>query len=278
MSKKFIWGMTLLVVLGLAGSLAAQQDSPPPGQAPGGQAAGGQGPGGQGPGGQGPGGQGPGGQGPGGRRMGGPPPVLGTITSVGVDRFEIKTPDGTTQTVMVSDQTRIGQRQEGQQPQQLALEDLKVGDHVMVRGTPNADKQVAAMAVNRVTAEEFQRFQSGGGPGGGQGGPGGGRGGFGGGMGPGGGGPRMGGEIVSISGNQIKVQGRQGGERIIVVNDQTTFMKQGQAIALKDLKVGDRIFATGKEANGQFTATEVRTGMGRPGGGRGGAQGPPPQN
>jgi archaeosine-15-forming tRNA-guanine transglycosylase len=203
---------------------------------------------------------------------------MGTITSVGVDRFEIKKPDGTTQTVMVNDQTQFRERQAGQQqPQQLALEDLKVGDHVMVRGTPNADKQVVAVGVNRVTAEQFQRFQSGGGPGGGQGGPGGGGGGFGGrggggGMGPGAGGPRVGGEIVSISGNQIKVQSRRGGDRVIVVNDQTTFNKEGKTITLKDLKVGDRIFATGQEANGQFVATEVRSG--RPGGGQGGR----PQN
>ena len=209
--------------------------------------------------------------------MGGPPPVMGTITSVGVDRFEIKKPDGTTQTVMVNDQTHFRQRQEGQQqPQELALEDLKVGDHVMVRGTPNADKQVVAMGVNRVTAEQFERFQSGGGPGGGQGGPGGGGGGGRRRRGTGGGGmagTRAGGEIVSINGNQIKVQSRRGGERIIVVNDQTTFNKEGQTITLKDLKVGDRIFAMGKEADGKFVATEVRSGV--PGGGRGGQQGPP---
>ena len=45
--------------------------------------------------------------------MGGPPPVMGTITSVGVDRFEIKKPDGTTQTVMVNDQTHYRQRVAG---------------------------------------------------------------------------------------------------------------------------------------------------------------------
>ncbi|MGO9206951.1 MAG: DUF5666 domain-containing protein, partial [Candidatus Limnocylindrales bacterium] len=198
---------------------------------------------------------------------------MGTITSVGVDRFEIKKPDGTTQTVMVNGQTHFRQRQEGQpQPQELQLEDLKVGDHVFVRGTPNADKQMVAVGVNRVTEEQFQRFQSGGGPGGGPGGAGG----FGGGgMGPGGGGPmagnRAGGDILSIDGNQIKVRGRQG-ERTIVVNDQTTFSKEGQTITLKDLKVGDRIFAMGKDANGQFVATEVRSG--RPGQGRGNWQRP----
>ena len=235
MSKKLFVSILVLLAFSVAGALAAQQDSPPQGQEQGR------------------------------RGMGGPPPVIGTISSVGVVRFDIKRPDGTTQTVMVNDQTRIRQRQEGQeQPQEIKLEDLKVGDHVMVRGTPNADKQLVAMGVNRLTEEQFQRFQSGGGPGG----PGGG-----GGFGPGGGGPRVGGEIVSINGNHIKVQSRRGGERVIVVNDQTTFMKEGKTITLKDLKVGDRIFATGQETNGQFVATEIRSGF--PGGGRGGWQGPP---
>jgi hypothetical protein len=217
--------------------------------------------------------------------MGGRPPVLGTITSVGVDRFEIKKPDGATQTVLVNDQTHFRQRsaQQDQPPQALALEDLKVGDHVMVRGTPNGDKQVTAMGVNRLTEEQFQRFQSGGGPGGpgegggrGSGGGNWGQGGGGGGFGPGGGGmegTRAGGEIESINGNQIKVNGRRG-ERIIVVNDQTTFSKEGQTITLKDLKVGDHIFAMGKEVDGKFVATEVRSGRPGGGGGRGGGQGP----
>ncbi|MGO8786573.1 MAG: DUF5666 domain-containing protein [Terriglobia bacterium] len=243
MSKKFSLSMLVLLAFSIVSSLAAQQNPPSPGQEPPRQG------------------------------MGGPPPVLGTITSVGVDRFEIKKPDGATQTVMVNDQTHYRQRVEGQQqPKELALEDLKVGDHVFVRGTPNADKQVVAVGVNRVTAEQFERFQSGGGPGGGgPGGPGG--------WGPGGGGgmegTRAGGEITAINGNQIKVQSRRGGERIIVVNDQTTFSKEGQTITLKDLKVGDRIFAMGKEANGQFMAAEIRSGRPGGGGGRGGSQGPP---
>jgi len=243
MSKKSLLSILVFLALSVAGSLAAQQGAPPPGQEPGQ------------------------------RGRGGPPPTMGTITSVGVDRFEIKKADGTTETVMVNDQTQIRQRQQGQQqPQELKLEDLKVGDHVTVRGTPNADKQVVAMGVNRLTDEQFQRMQSGGGAGGPGGGGGfGGRGG--GGFGPGGGGPRMGGEIVSINGNQIKVQSRRGGERVIVVNDQTTFNKEGKTVALKDFKVGDRIFATGQESNGQFVATEVRSMP--PGGMRGGGQGPP---
>jgi hypothetical protein len=245
MSRKVMFSTLItLLALGLASSLAAQQNSPPPGQEQGG------------------------------RGMGGPPPMLGTITSVGVDRLEIKKPDGTLQTILVNDQTRFRERptQQDQSAKSLELEDLKVGDHIFVRGTPNADKQVVAVGVNRVTAEQFERFQSGGGPGGGgPGGPGGGRGPGGGGWG-GGQGTRACGEILSIYGNQIKVRGRQG-ERVIVVNDKTTFLKQDQTIALKDLKVGDRIFATGSEVDGKFVASQVRTGF-PGGGGRGGFQGP----
>jgi hypothetical protein len=202
---------------------------------------------------------------------------MGTITSVGVDRFEIKKPDGSTQTILVNDQTHYRQRQQDQQ-QDIQLEDLKVGDHVLVRGAPNADKQVVAVGVNRVSEEMFQRIQSGnfggagGGPGGGQAGAGGGGLGPGGGQGRPGAGNRAGGEILSINQNQIKVRGWQG-ETIIVVNDQTTFSKEGQSITLKDLKVGDRIFATGKQVNGQFVATEIRSGRMRQG--RGGWQGRP---
>src|ERR1035437_4853333 len=241
MSKKSLLAILVLLALSIGSFLAAQQNPPTKGEE----------------------------GGPGGR--GGPPPLLGTITCVGVDRFEIKKPDGTTQTVMVNDQTHYRQRsgQPDQPPQELALEDLKVGDHVFVRGTPNGGKQLTAMGVNRVTAEQFERFQSGAGPGEGGRGPGGG------GWGPGGGagmeGARAGGEIESIKGNQITVMSRRNGERVIVVNSQTTFTKEGQTIALKDLKVGDRIFATGKEVDGKFVATQVRSG--RPGGGRGGWQG-----
>jgi hypothetical protein len=229
MCKTLFTKIVFLLALAQCGFLAAQDRPPAPGQEP-----------------------------P--RRGMGGPPVMGTVTSVGVDRFQIKQPDGTSATILVNDQTRYNEEQH-----EFQLEDLKVGDHVFVRGTPNADKQVVAVGVRRVTEEEFQRFQSGagGGLGGGGRGPGGWQGGP-------GAGDRAGGEIISIDQNQIKVRGRQG-ERIIVVNDQTTFNKEGQSITLKDLKVGDRIFAIGKTVNGQFVATQVRSGRM----GRGPESGPP---
>lgn len=158
------------------------------------------------------------------------PPAGGTVTSVGVDRFEIKKMDGSLQSILVDDQTKY---QQGQQT--IQLEDLKVGDRVAVRGRTTAQKQFVALMVRRFTEEEAQRSQN-----------------------PG---ERAFGEIVSIANGQIKIQNPRQGERIIVVNEQTEFIKDGQPIALKDLKVGDRIFAQGKETQGQFVATRVMTGQ-----------------
>src|SRR3989442_1283186 len=156
--------------------------------------------------------------------------VFGTIASVGVDRLEIKKMDGTAQTVMVNDQT---QYQEGRRdaPKDLHLEDLKPGDRVFVRGRANDNKELVALVVHRVTGEEMQRFS----------------------------GDRTFGEIVSIDGNQIKLRNPRQGEKTVVVNDQTVFMKEGQPITLKDLKVGDRIFAQGEETNGQLIAARIFT-------------------
>jgi Domain of unknown function (DUF5666) len=172
--------------------------------------------------------------------------AAGTIASVGVGQFEIKKRDGTAETVTVNSNTRY---REGQQ--QIQLEDLKPGDHVFVRGQPNGQDQITAMMVRRVTEEEMARFQNRG--------------------------DRAFGRIVSINGNEIKVQNRRQAEQTIEVTDQTTFMKDGQSISLKDLKVGDRIFAAGKLENGHLTAERVMSGrMRRMRGGMGGGQQPPP--
>jgi hypothetical protein len=158
------------------------------------------------------------------------PPAGGTVTSVGVDRFEIKKMDGSTQTVMVNEHTRYRQGQ-----QDIQLEDLKPGDHVFIRGQANSNNEFVAENVRRVTEDEIQRFQNAG--------------------------ERVFGAIVSIDKNQLKVSNPRQGEKIVLVNDQTQFVKDGQPIALKDLKVGDRIFALGKETQGQFLATRIFTGQ-----------------
>jgi hypothetical protein len=182
------------------------------------------------------------------------PRAGGTIVSVGVGQFQLKKMNGETQTVLVNDQTRI---REGQRDNQktLQLDDLKPGDHVMVMGQLNDNKEFVATFVHRLTPEEMARCQNAG--------------------------DRAFGQIVSIEGNEIKVHNQFRGDQTIVVNDQTTFTKDGQAITLKDLKVGDRIAAMGQETDGKLTAERVLTGRFQRGRGRmgrppSGDQPPPP--
>ena len=79
--------------------------------------------------------------------------VMGTVVSVGVDRLTVKTMDGKEQAVLVNDQTQYREEQKS-----IQLEDLKPGDHIFLRGVPNADHQITAMMVRRATAEQMQRF------------------------------------------------------------------------------------------------------------------------
>jgi Domain of unknown function (DUF5666) len=188
-------------------------------------------------------------------RMAGGERAGGTIVSVGVDRIEVKRMNGESQTVMVNDQTRI---LEGQRDDQktLGLEDLKAGDHVMVMGKSNDNKEFLAAVVRRLTPEEVARMQNAG--------------------------DRAFGQIVSIEGNEIKVHNQFRGDQVVVVSDQTSIMKDGQAITLKDLKVGDRIIAMGKETDGKLTAERVTSGRFQRGRGRmnrtPSSVQPPPQN
>ena len=172
--------------------------------------------------------------------------LMGTVVSVGANQLQIKKSDGSTKTVQVSDQTRYRSGR-----QQVQLEDLKAGDHVFVVGTSGDNNTFQARMVNKMTPEMMSRFGNGEG-GGGQ---------FGGGMGnPG---DRAFGRIESINGNEVKVSNRRLGEQTIEVTNQTQLTKEGQSISLSDLKVGDRIFAMGKQSNGKLVADSIRTGMRR---------------
>lgn len=165
----------------------------------------------------------------------------GTISSVGVDRFELKGRNGEAQTVLVDDQTRF---REGSRENQkgLSLEDLKAGDRVTVMGKLNDNKEFVASVVRRLTPEEIARFENAGG--------------------------RTFGQIVSIQGNELKIHNQFRGDQVVVVNNQTSIMKDGQAITLKDLKVGDRVAAMGKEADRKLAAERIISGQFQRGHGR----------
>jgi hypothetical protein len=194
--------------------------------------------------------------------------VVGTISSVGVDRFEVKKQDGSTQTVLVNEQTRYYEggrrgprawrRGAGQAPgaeasapnTQMQLEDLKPGDHVFVVVQNSAGGgESTATVVRRLSEQQWMMMA----------------------------GSRVFGQITGIQGNMIKIQNRMQGEREIWLTDQTQFVKNGQPVTLQDLKVGDRIFAVGQEKDGKFTAHRVMTGMPRGGMRRGMPPQPEPQ-
>jgi hypothetical protein len=172
---------------------------------------------------------------PGGQR------IMGTVASVGVDRITVKTTDGKDQTILVSDETRY---REGRQ--EIQLEDLKPGDHVFVMGRAGSNNEITALTVRRVTEEQMQQFS----------------------------GERAFGEIVAIGKSQLTLRNRRQGERVVKIDEQTSFMKEGKPSTLADLKVGDRVMAVGKETNGEFTATRVMSGMMGQGSWRGRGQRP----
>lgn len=171
-------------------------------------------------------------------------PLLGTIVSVGVDQFQIKLRNGESRSITVDDQTRF---RDGQQ--QIGLEDLKAGDAVMVALPAQNPASGAALMVRKVSAEQLARFQSG---------------------------NRVFGRITKINGSQLELENPYSGKVTVVVNDQTQYTKDGQAIALKDLKVGDGMMVVGEQQNGHLVAQHVYTGNPRRGGpGGGSAQRPP---
>jgi hypothetical protein len=173
--------------------------------------------------------------------------AFGTVQSVGVNQFVVQRPDGSTVTVNVDSQTQLMD-----QNKPIQLEDLKPGDHVIVRprrpeaagegpnsgsgGAPGAGsseaapKTIMAGMVHRVPPDVAAMFQ----------------------------GDRAFGRITAINGNQITIQNRQG-EKTIVVSNDTQYLKDGQSSSLHDFKVGDPVMVAGKEANGQFVATRVMT-------------------
>lgn len=206
-----------------------------------------------------PGGQAAGAAAPAGAQSGGPRGrggAGGTISSVGVDQFVVQRPDGSSLTVQVDDQTRFSD-----QGKAIQLEDLKAGDHVMVRarapeggaesaGPAAATGPITAAEVRRVPPSAVNAFS----------------------------GERAFGQITAINGNQLTVQNQQG-EKVIVVSNDTVIRRDRQPATLQDFKVGDRVMAMGKETNGQFVATRLMAGHFGPHAGPAGTPGgPPPPN
>ncbi|GEM_PF-4253470 len=124
-----------------------------------------------------------------------PRPVIGTVTTVGVDQFQIKGTDGKTITVKMSGHTRF---RDGQQ--EIHLEDIKPDDTVIVMGRTSGPDEMTAFAVRKRAAGQAARMQNG---------------------------NRAFGRIVSIQGNEVKVENPfQGQQTVVEVTGQTKFSRK----------------------------------------------------
>ena len=184
------------------------------------------------------------------------PGVSGTITAIGSNSITLKTMDGQTAQVALSDKTEY---RKDRQPAKLA--DFKVGDMVFVRGEKSGDAWQAEMVAART---------GGGGPGGGPG------------AGMGGGQFRenmgkkfIAGEVKSIDGMKLMIARPDGVTQTIAVDENTSFRKSGESITLADIKTGDQVYGQGELKNDVFVPAVLnvgqppfmRRGGGRPDGG-----------
>lgn len=159
------------------------------------------------------------------------PPGLtsGNVTSVGKDRFEVEKEDGTPATVIVSRDTRLRDKE-----QTLQLRDLKPGDRVFFRGHVDDNQKLVADIVARVAPDDVERLQ----------------------------GHQAVGVVSAIETSRLRMR-VSGGERIVLVSPQTTYVRDGKPASLQDLKVGDKVSAAGADKDGQFVASRIMIATGQ---------------
>jgi len=162
------------------------------------------------------------------------PGVMGTITAVDNGTITVKTLEGQTAQVSVSDQTEF---RKDRQPAKLA--DFKVGDQVFVRGEQKDGVWQAQMIGGRT-----------------------------GGGGQGGGGPRgemgknfIAGEVKAIGGTKLTILRPDGVSQDITVDESTSFQKDKASITLADVKVGDHVFGRGEMKNNVFVPSLLNLGL-----------------
>ena len=185
--------------------------------------------------------------------------VAGTITAIAADSLTVKTRDGKTVQVNLTDSTRYRKDR-----QDAKLADFKVGDEVFVRGQQSGDSawQAEVVASGRPGGGDMARFREGLGK------------------------EFIVGEVKAINGTQLTIARPDGVSQTITVDETTSFRKDGESITLADLKAGDHVFGRGAIKNDVFVPAVLNVGEPRmmmrgrgqgQGQGQGQDQGPPPQ-
>jgi hypothetical protein len=170
------------------------------------------------------------------------PGTGGTITAIAGNSITLKTRDGQTAQVNVTDQTRFRKGRED-----AKLSDLKVGDRIFVRG-----EQKDGVWQAEVVAERPEGGMGQGGMG----------------MGRRGGNFRENlgktiimGQITAVNGTQLTIQRPDGVSQNITVDENTSFRKDNESVTLTDLKVGDHVFGRGELKNNVFVPSQLNVGQ-----------------
>jgi hypothetical protein len=164
------------------------------------------------------------------------PGTAGTITAIEGQTIKLKTPNGGTATVKLTDQTKFNKDR-----QEAKVSDFKVGDMIMVRGEEAGENTYTANMI------------------------------FGGTPGAGGGMMQMmaegmgkqfiAGKVEKIDELKLTIARIDGQTQVIEVDENTSFRKQGESITLADIKVGDQVMGRGALKNGVFVPATLNVGM-----------------
>ena len=158
------------------------------------------------------------------------PGVMGTITALDNGKITIKTREGDTAQVSISDQTEF---RKDRQPAKLA--DFKVGDMIFVRGELK-DGVWQAQRIGVRSGGMGGEFREG--------------------MGK----RFIAGEVKAVSGTKLTILRPDGQSQDITVDENTSFRKDGNSVTLADIKVGDHVFGRGELKNDVFVPAVLNVG------------------
>ena len=158
------------------------------------------------------------------------PGFAGTITAISDSSMTVKTLDGQTVQVSLSDKTQF---RKDRQPAKLA--DFKVGDDIAVRGEQKDGVWQAEAVVER-PAGQMAAMREGLGK------------------------QFIVGEVKAINGTQLTIERPDNVTQTITADENTSFHKNNESITLADIKVGDHVFGRGELKSDVFVPRVLNVG------------------
>jgi hypothetical protein len=154
----------------------------------------------------------------------------GTITAISETSMTVKTLDGQTAQVNLSDKTQFRKER-----QPAKLSDFKVGDDIVVRGEQKDGVWQAEVVAAR-RAGQMAAMREGLGK------------------------QFIVGEVKAINGTQLSIERPDNVTQTITADENTSFHKNNESITLADIKVGDHVFGRGQLKNDVFVPTVLNVG------------------